>query len=93
MGSNHALPGIVDIITSDLEPQVIGEPLKINVEPPKVDVGEGEDEDGSLETLTAISIHDNSVTVRFLICGVACTPVISFKAFFIYSCAIGYTCL
>ncbi|XP_022980513.1 AT-rich interactive domain-containing protein 4-like [Cucurbita maxima] len=74
MGSNHALPGIVDSITSDLEPQVIGEPLKINVEPPKVVVGEGEDEDGSLETLTAISIHDNNVTVRFLICGVACTP-------------------
>lgn len=75
MGSNYGLPGIADdSIMSDLEPQLVGEPLKINVEPPQVDAGEGEDEDGSLETLPAISIHDNNVTVRFLICGVPCTP-------------------
>lgn len=90
MGSNYGLPGIADdSIMSDLEPQLVGEPLKINVEPPQVDAGEGEDEDGSLETLPAISIHDNNVTVRFLICGVPCTPVSSFQTFVAYSCTIG----
>lgn len=36
MGSNYGLPGIADgSIMSDLEPQLVGEPLKINVEPPR----------------------------------------------------------
>ncbi|XP_031738284.1 AT-rich interactive domain-containing protein 4 isoform X2 [Cucumis sativus] len=75
VGSNYGLPGIADdSMMSDLEPQLIGEPLKIDVEPPELDVGEGEDEDGSLEALPAINIHDNNVTMRFLICGVPCTP-------------------
>lgn len=82
VGSNYGLPGIADDSTmSDLEPQLIGEPLKIDVEPPELDVGEGEDEDGSLEALPAINIHDNNVTMRFLICGVPCTPVSSSQAF------------
>lgn len=89
--SNYALPGDDDIISCNLEPQLIGEPLKISVEPPEIDAGE--DEDDSLGTLPAISIHDNNVTMRFLICGVPCTPVSSFQLFVLYLCAIGYACM
>lgn len=82
VGSNYDLTVIADDnMMRDLEPQLIGEPLKIDVEPPEVEVGEGEDEDGSLEALPAISIHDNNVTMRFLICGLPCTPVSSSQAF------------
>ncbi|XP_023524673.1 AT-rich interactive domain-containing protein 4-like isoform X1 [Cucurbita pepo subsp. pepo] len=72
VGRNYALPGNADDFRSDLEPQLIGEPPKINVEPPELDAGE--DEDASLEALPVISVHDNNVTMRLLICGLPCTP-------------------
>ena len=83
LGRNYALPGNADDFRSDLEPQLIGEPPKINVEPPELDAGE--DEDASLEALPVISVHDNNVTMRLLICGLPCTPVSSFQAFVLYS--------
>lgn len=49
--------------------------MKINVDPPEIDA-EGDDESAS-GTLPAIKIHDDDVSLRFLVCGVPCTLVSS----------------
>ena len=59
------------------EPCLLGDPLKINVEAPVADM---EEEDGSLDTLPAIKIHDDDVNLRFLVCGVPC-KLVSFLVF------------
>ena len=65
-------------IVGKLGPSLLGEAPIIEVALPEVDVGEdedGEEEDGSGSNLSAIKIHDDDVSTRFLICGVACSLV------------------
>lgn len=71
--NNHVLPTKSHKLSGDLGPCLLGEPLKINVDPPEVEMEE--DDDGSLGTLPAIKIHDDDVSLRFLVCGVPCTMV------------------
>ncbi|KAK8547313.1 hypothetical protein V6N13_098026 [Hibiscus sabdariffa] len=47
-------------------PCLLGDPPKIDVSQPEVDMQE---EDGSLENLPAIKIYDEHVNMRFLVCG------------------------
>ncbi|KAE8675988.1 AT-rich interactive domain-containing protein 4 [Hibiscus syriacus] len=47
-------------------PCLLGDPPKIDVSQPEVDMQE---EDGSLENLHAIKIYDEHVNMRFLVCG------------------------
>ncbi|XP_017645661.1 AT-rich interactive domain-containing protein 4-like [Gossypium arboreum] len=51
-------------------PHLLGEPPKIDVSQPEVDMQEQED---SPENLPAIKIYDDDVTMRFLVCGSPCT--------------------
>ena len=44
----------------------------IDVAPAEVD---GQEEESSSGTLSAIKIYDDDVTMRFLVCGVPCTLV------------------
>ncbi|TYJ32496.1 hypothetical protein E1A91_A05G039100v1 [Gossypium mustelinum] len=62
-----------DIASSDSQKQsvkpgpcLLGEPPKIDVSQPELDMQE---EEGSLENLPAIKIYDEHVTMRFLVCG------------------------
>ncbi|XP_022732624.1 AT-rich interactive domain-containing protein 4-like [Durio zibethinus] len=50
-------------------PRLLGEPPKIDVSQPEVDMQE---EEGSPENLPAIKIYDDDVTMRFLVCGSPC---------------------
>ncbi|KAH7546999.1 AT-rich interactive domain-containing protein 4 isoform X1 [Ziziphus jujuba] len=85
--NNHVLPTKSHKLSGDLGPCLLGEPLKINVDPPEVEMEE--DDDGSLGTLPAIKIHDDDVSLRFLVCGVPCTmdtnlsPIPRYTVFFI----------
>ncbi|PON78291.1 ARID DNA-binding domain containing protein [Trema orientale] len=69
--NNHVLPAKGHKISGELGPCLLGDSLKINVDPPAAEAEE--DEDGSLDTLPAIKIHDDDVSLRFLVCGVPCT--------------------
>lgn len=71
--NNHVLPTKSQKLSGDLCPCLLGDRLKINVDPPEAEVEE--DEDGSLGTLPAIKIHDDDVSMRLLVCGVPCTLV------------------
>lgn len=53
-------------------PQILGEPPNIEVGPGEADL---EEEDGSPETVPAVKIYDDDVSMRFLVCGVPCTLV------------------
>lgn len=79
--NNHVLPAEDSEISDEQGPCLLGERLKINVDPPAADVEE-DDEDGSLDTLPAIKIHDDDVNLRFLVCGVPSTLVSSAIPFF-----------
>lgn len=70
--NNHVLPAEDSEISDEQGPCLLGEHLKINVDPPAADV-EDDDEDGSLDTLPAIKIHDDDVNLRFLVCGLPST--------------------
>ncbi|XP_042946624.1 AT-rich interactive domain-containing protein 4-like isoform X2 [Carya illinoinensis] len=71
--NNYVLPANSQKVTGELEPCILGDRLKINVDPPEIDAeGEGDDESSS-GALPAIKIHDDDVTLRFLVCGVPCT--------------------
>ncbi|XVE70779.1 hypothetical protein DITRI_Ditri10aG0098200 [Diplodiscus trichospermus] len=50
-------------------PHLLGEPPKIDVSQPEVDMQE---EEGSPESPPAIKIYDDDVTMRFLVCGTPC---------------------
>ncbi|ONI15238.1 hypothetical protein PRUPE_3G031800 [Prunus persica] len=66
--NSHAIPANRHKSSSaELGPCLLGDRLKINVDPPEADVEE--DEEGSLGTLPAIKIHDDDVILRFLVCG------------------------
>lgn len=71
--NNHVLPAKGHKISGELGPCLLGETLKINIEPPAAEAEE--DEDGSLDPLPAIKIHDDDFSLRFLVCGVPCTLV------------------
>uniref|UniRef100_A0A7N0UY56 ARID domain-containing protein n=1 Tax=Kalanchoe fedtschenkoi TaxID=63787 RepID=A0A7N0UY56_KALFE len=51
-------------------PSLIGDPPKVDVFQPEIDA---EDEESNSETLPAISIYDEDVIVRFLLCGLPST--------------------
>ena len=62
-------------------PHLLGEPPKIDVSQPEVDMQE---EEGSPENLPAIKIYDDDVTMRFLVCGSPCVLVgLSFSCSFV----------
>ncbi|XP_062154873.1 AT-rich interactive domain-containing protein 4-like [Alnus glutinosa] len=69
--NNHVPPANSHKVIGELGPCLLGDRLKINVDPPEIDV-EGDDE-SSLDTLPAIKIHDDYVSLRILVCGVHCT--------------------
>ena len=71
--NNHVLPAKGHKISGELGPCLLGDSLKINVEPPAAEAEE--DEDGSLDALPAIKIHDDDASLRLLVCGVPCTLV------------------
>ncbi|XP_021761880.1 AT-rich interactive domain-containing protein 4-like [Chenopodium quinoa] len=52
-------------------PSLLGEAPIVEVALPEAD--DGDEEDGSGSNLSAVKIHDDEVSVRFLICGVACS--------------------
>ncbi|XP_027334591.1 AT-rich interactive domain-containing protein 4-like isoform X2 [Abrus precatorius] len=69
--NNQVLPTDSHDANSEMGPHLLGEYLKINVEPPEMD--EEDDEENSLGSLPAIKIHDDEVNLRFLICGAPST--------------------
>ncbi|XP_039018714.1 AT-rich interactive domain-containing protein 4-like [Hibiscus syriacus] len=50
-------------------PRLLGEPPKIDVSQPEIDMQE---EESSPENFAAIKIYDDDVTMRFLVCGLPC---------------------
>ncbi|KAJ7963354.1 AT-rich interactive domain-containing protein 4-like [Quillaja saponaria] len=58
-------------LSSETGPHLLGNCLKINVEPPEIDAGV--DEESLSDTLPAIKIHDDDVSSRFLVCGAPST--------------------
>ncbi|XP_068335853.1 AT-rich interactive domain-containing protein 4-like [Pyrus communis] len=65
--NNHLVPANIYKSSAELGPCLLGDRIKINVDLPEVDMEENEE--GSLGTLPAIKIHDDDVTLRFLVCG------------------------
>lgn len=68
--NNLALPRDSQNSGGKLGPSLLGEPPTIDVALPEVD---GDEEDGSGNSLSAVKIHDDDVNVKLLICGVACS--------------------
>ncbi|KAM4099613.1 hypothetical protein ACB094_05G005000 [Castanea mollissima] len=66
--NSQVLPTNSHKVNDELGPCLLGDRLKINVDPPEVDAEE--DDESSLGTLPAIRIHDDDVSLRFLVCGV-----------------------
>lgn len=62
-------------IDSELSPNLLGEAPKIDIQLPEIDLGE--DEEGPSSSLPAIKIYDDDTYTRFLVCGVACSLVIT----------------
>ncbi|CAK8560520.1 unnamed protein product [Lathyrus sativus] len=61
---------------SDMGPHLLGDCLKIIVDPPEIGEEEEEDDDdeeSSSSSLPSIQIHDDEMNLRFLICGVPST--------------------
>ncbi|KAK7381917.1 hypothetical protein VNO80_00476 [Phaseolus coccineus] len=56
---------------SEMGPHLLGDCLKINVDPPEID--EEDDDESSSGTLPAIKIHEDEVNLRFLVCGAPST--------------------
>lgn len=73
--NNQVLPSGSHDDSSNIGPHLLGDCLKINVDPPEVCEDE---EEGSSGSLPAIKIHDDEVNLRFLICGAPST-VVSFS--------------
>lgn len=55
-----------------LGPQILGDPPEIDVSPCEADM---EEDECTPETISAITIYDDAVNMRFLVCGVPCTLV------------------
>ncbi|MED6187535.1 AT-rich interactive domain-containing protein 4 [Stylosanthes scabra] len=67
--NNHVLPTDSSDADSEMGPHLLGECLKINIDPPEVAEEDEEDDENSSGDLPAIKIHDDEVNLRFLICG------------------------
>ncbi|KAJ4708717.1 AT-rich interactive domain-containing protein 4-like [Melia azedarach] len=67
---NNAMPSNSQKGSSKLGPCLLGDPPKIDIALPEIDVQE---EENSPENLPSIKIYDDDVFVRFLVCGVPCT--------------------
>lgn len=70
--NNQVLPTDSNDADNDMGPHLLGECLKINVDPPEMDE-EDDDEESSSGSLPSIQIHDDEVNLRFLICGAPST--------------------
>lgn len=71
--NNSVVPRNSEKAGGKLGPSLLGEAPIIEVALPEVD--DGDEEDGSESNLSAVKIHDDDVSVRFLICGEACSLV------------------
>ncbi|XP_057535676.1 AT-rich interactive domain-containing protein 4-like [Amaranthus tricolor] len=69
--NNSVLPRNSQKSGGKLGPSLLGEAPIIEVGLPEVD--DGEEEDDFESNLSSVKIHDDDVSVRFLICGVACS--------------------
>ncbi|KMT04745.1 hypothetical protein BVRB_7g169250 [Beta vulgaris subsp. vulgaris] len=69
--NNSVVPRNSEKAGGKLGPSLLGEAPIIEVALPEVD--DGDEEDGSESNLSAVKIHDDDVSVRFLICGEACS--------------------
>lgn len=69
-------------VSSKPGPQLLGDPPKIDITLPEVDVQE---EENSPENLPSIKIYDDDVIMRFLVCGVPRTLVSLIYLIFINS--------
>ncbi|KAG5021631.1 hypothetical protein JHK85_017973 [Glycine max] len=69
--NNQVLPSDSDDANSEMGPHLLGDRLKINVDPPEID--EEDDDESSPGSLPAIKIHEDEVNLRFLICGAPST--------------------
>ncbi|XP_057743524.1 AT-rich interactive domain-containing protein 4-like [Arachis stenosperma] len=67
--NNHVLPTDSNDADSEMGPHLMGDCLKINIDPPEVAEEDDDDDENSSGDLPAIKIHDDEVNLRFLICG------------------------
>ncbi|TXG61715.1 hypothetical protein EZV62_013078 [Acer yangbiense] len=65
--NNNFMPSNSQEVTSKPGPHLLGDPPKIDITLPEVDVQE---EENSPENLPSIKIYDEDVSMRFLVCGV-----------------------
>lgn len=79
------MPSNSQKVSSKPGPHLLGDPPKIDIAMPEVDV---QDEENSPENLPSIKIYDDDVSMRFLVCGVPCTLVS-----LIYFICISISCL
>lgn len=79
--NNLVLPANSQKSNDNLGPHLLGEPPKINVTPPEL--AAGDDEEGSPDA-AAVNIYDDDVSMKFLVCGVACSLVSSVSLLFDY---------
>ncbi|XP_045788753.1 AT-rich interactive domain-containing protein 4-like [Trifolium pratense] len=71
--NSQVLPNDSSDADSDMGPHLLGDCLKINVDPPEMGEEDEEDEESSSGNLPSIQIHDDEVNLRFLICGAPST--------------------
>ncbi|OIW04542.1 hypothetical protein TanjilG_13924 [Lupinus angustifolius] len=69
--NNQVLPGDSHDTNCEMGPHLLGNHLQINVDPPEM--GEEDDDENSSGSLADITIHDDEVNLRFLICGAPST--------------------
>ncbi|GAB4841934.1 AT-rich interactive domain-containing protein 4 [Ancistrocladus abbreviatus] len=69
--NNVALPTNSQKTGGKLGPCLLGDPPSIDVPLPEMDAEN--DEDSAVNDLSALKIHDDDVSVRFLVCGVPCS--------------------
>lgn len=69
--NNQVLPTDSNDADSDMGPHLLGDCLKIHIDPPEMGEEEEDDDDdeSSSGSLPSIQIHDDEVNLRFLICG------------------------
>ncbi|KAA8541586.1 hypothetical protein F0562_022738 [Nyssa sinensis] len=70
--NNLILPANSQKVNGKLGPRLLGDPPKFNIVPPEI-FAAADDEESSSDTLPAIKIYDDEVSMRFLVCGVTCT--------------------
>ncbi|KAI4329032.1 hypothetical protein L6164_021339 [Bauhinia variegata] len=68
--NNHVLPAESCDASNEMGPHLLGNCLKVNIDPP--DIFE-DDEESSSECLPAIKIYDDEVSLKLLVCGAPST--------------------